>query len=254
MIRPPCSHWLAAALTLLVVPAARADRAEDLARIHVEAIGGRERIAALAAVRATGHVTVTGGKQVRFTLVAARPAKVRLETEAGGRTLVQATDGVAAPWELDRGASPARPRDMAEAAVKTFMADVEFDDPLVAGATRGFTLDYAGELKVDGRKLHRVLVTRKLTETFSVLVDDETYFIVMRVEQRTSVGGRKLQIVTHYEDFRPVEGVLLPHQITVAIDGQATQQTKIARIEPNPRVRDDLFTRPVVALTPPPAP
>jgi hypothetical protein len=190
-----------------------------------------------------------GGKQVRFTLTAARPAKVRLETESGGRTLVQATDGVAQPWELDSGVSPARPRDMADAASKTFMADAEFDDPLVAGAARGFVFDYAGELMVDGRKLHRVLVTRKMVETSSLLIDDETYFIVMRIEHRTSAGGRKVQIVTHYEDFRPVDGVLLPHQITVAIDGRATQQTKITRIEPNPRFRDELFVRPAAVTT-----
>lgn len=239
-------YGLAVAVVMCCVAGLRADRADDLARIHTEAIGGPSRIAALAALRATGHVTV-GGKQVRFTMTAARPAKVRLETEANGRTLVQATDGIEPAWESDSGAGPAHSRVMAEASAKTFMADAEFDDPLVAGASRGYVLDYAGELMVEGRKLHRVLVTRKMTETFSVLVDDETYFIVMRVEHRTSAGGRKLQIVTHYEDFRPVEGVLLPHQVTVATDGKATQQTKITRIEANPRLQDTLFIRPIVA-------
>ena len=181
-------------------------------------------------------------------------ARVRLETEANGRTLVQATDGVESAWESDSGVGPSHSRAMPEANAKTFMADAEFDDPLVAGAARGYDLDYAGELMVEGRKLHRVLVTRKMTETFSVLVDDETYFIVMRVEHRTSAGGRRLQVVTHYEDFRPVEGVLLPHQVTVAIDGKVTQQTKIARIEANPRLQDNLFRRPILAAPPARAP
>jgi hypothetical protein len=239
----PVSIALATAATV------RADRVEDLARIHVEAIGGQARIAALAALRASGHV-LAAGKQVQFTMTAARPAKVRLETEAGGRTLVQATNGVELPWEFDSSTAPARPRTMADSLAKTFIADAEFDDPLVAGASRGYVFDYAGELQVEGRKLHRVLVTRKMTDTFSLLVDDETYFIVMRVEHRTSAGGRKLQIVTHYEDFRPVDGVLLPHQVTVAIDGRMTQQTKITRIEANPRLQDSLFTRPIIPTTP----
>lgn len=228
---------------------ARADQADVLARIHIEAIGGMDRIKALRTLRATGQV-VAAGKQVRFSMVAARPAKVRLETESGGRTLVQATDGVEPAWEFDTGTWPPQYRAMSDATARVFTADAEYDDPLVAGAARGYTFDYAGELMVDGRKLHRVLVTRKLADTFSLLVDDETYFIVMRVEHRTSTGGRKLQVVTHYEDFRPVGGVLLPHQITLAVDGRVSQQTKILRIEANPEVRDELFRRPRAAAEP----
>src|SRR5437016_5270681 len=56
----------AGAILALATPA-RADRAEDLARIHVEALGGRERIKALAAMRATGHVDMPG-RQLRFEL------------------------------------------------------------------------------------------------------------------------------------------------------------------------------------------
>jgi hypothetical protein len=236
--------WLMMAASVV-----RADRATDLARIHVEAIGGLPRIEALNALRATGHV-VQGGTQLRFTLLAARPARVRIETERGGRTLVQGFDGVEPPWEFDTGTWPPQYRPMNPAMAKTFAADAEFDDPLVAPESRGFTLDFAGEMQVDGRKLQRVLVTRKFAETFSVLLDDETFFIVMRIEHRESAGGRRLQLVTHYEDFRPVDGVLLPHTITLAVDGRATQQTKIARIEPNPECDQAMFTRP---KAPPPA-
>lgn len=232
---------------LALVTALRADRAQELALIHTEAIGGKKRIAALGALRATGHVVISGGSQVRFSMLAARPARLRLETERGGRTLVQGTDGEEPAWEFDTGTWPPQYRAMNPGVAKTFVGDAEFDDPLVAGESRGFTLDYAGEMMVEGRKLLRVLVTRKHTETFSVLLDDETFFIVMRVEHRESAGGRRLQLVTHYEDFRPVNGVLLPHAITLAIDGKATQQTKIARIEANPEMAEGVFSRPKVA-------
>ncbi len=227
--------------------ALRADRAADLARIHIEAIGGRERITALASLRVTG-LAVAGGKQVRFTMAAARPARLRLETESGARSLVQGTDGVEPPWEFDTGTWPPKYRDMNDSVARTFLGDAEFDDPLVAGESRGYILEYAGEIDAGGRKLLRVLVTRKLAETFSVLLDDETYFIVMRIDHRTSPSGRKVQVVTHFDDFRPVEGVLLAHRITITADGKATQQTKIVRIEANPELSADLFTRPKVAV------
>ena len=221
---------------------AHADRTEDVARIHLEVIGGQERIAALSAMRASGHV-IAGGKRVRFTLTAARPNRIRLETEGGGRTLVQGSDGVEPPWEFDTGSWPPRFRPMAEAVAKRFAADAEYDDPLVAGAVRGYALDFAGEVELDGKKLLRLLVTRKLADTFSLLVDPDTYLIVMRVESRTSPGGRPVQIATRYAQFRPVEGVLLPHEITVLVDGRLTQQTKIDTIDANPTLSAETFSR-----------
>ena len=240
-------RWLALA-TIAAAMAADlwADRALDLARIHVEAIGGRGRIEKLTALRATGQA-MAAGRQVRFTMLAARPNKVRLETEAGGRTLVQGYDGESPPWEFDTGTWPPQYRAMAEANAKLFAADAEFDDPLIAGAAGGYALDYAGEVTVDGKKLLRLLVTRRLSETFSLYLDEETYFIVMKVESRVTAGGRRTPVVTHYHDFRPVEGVLLPHQISISFDGKLTQQTRIARIDGNPTLAADAFSRPAGA-------
>lgn len=69
-----------------LLPGARADRIAEIMEIHVAAIGGRERIEALRSFRAEGHVLSATGAQVKFTMLAARPGQVRVETERGGRT------------------------------------------------------------------------------------------------------------------------------------------------------------------------
>jgi hypothetical protein len=230
-------------LGALAAVGARGDQVTDLVRAHVEALGGIERIEALTAMRATGQV-VAGGKRVRFTLTAARPDRVRLETENGARTLVQGTDGKEGPWEFDTGSWPPRYRVMPESAARGFAADAEFDDPLVAGAARGYAFDFGGETTADGRKMTRLLVTKNLTETFAVLLDLETKMIVLRVESRTSAGGRTLQVLTRYDDYRTVEGVMLPHRVTVIADGAVKQQTVIERIDANPALTAETFARP----------
>jgi hypothetical protein len=139
---------------------------------------------------------------------------------------------------------------MAAGAARTFMSDAEFDDPLIAPASRGYALDFAGEFEAEGRRTLRILVTRRMVETTALLVDDETALILMRVEQRESAGGRNLRVTTHYADYRPVEGVLLPFIITLSIDGTVTQQTKILRIEANPTIGETTFTRPAAPDVP----
>ncbi|MFM9080844.1 MAG: hypothetical protein ACKOTE_12070, partial [Opitutaceae bacterium] len=110
-------------LVLALLPSLRADRAAEVTEIHVAVLGGRERIDALKAFRAEGHVLVASGAQVKFTMMAARPNQIRLETEKGGRTLVQGWDGTSAPWEFDTASWPPRYRDMAAGAARTFMVD-----------------------------------------------------------------------------------------------------------------------------------
>lgn len=236
-------------LAVFAAPLGFADRAEDLVRIHTEAIGGAERIKALASMRATGRV-VAGGKGIRFSMVAARPDRIRVETEKAGRTLVQGFDGAGPAWEFDTGEWPPRYRDIAPGVAKTFVADAEYDDPLVAGPARGFTIEYAGEATNGGTKYLRLLVTRKLTETFALLLDPDTYFIVKRVEQKKNALGRMVQLVTHYRDYRPVEGVLVPHEVALIVDDRVAQETKIDSIEPNPEIAPDTFSRPRAVILP----
>ena len=222
---------------------ALAAKAADLARIHLEAMGGQKRVEALAALRATGQVQ-SAGKQVAFTLTAARPNRIRLETESGGRTLVQASDGKEPPWEFDTGTWPPKYQTMADASARTFTADAEFDDPLVAGKKRGYEIEDGAEAEVDGRRLIRVPVTRNRKEKFHLLLDPDTYLIRLRVEQRAGADGKPVLMITRFDDFRPVAGVLLPHQVTLIVGGKVAQTTKIDRIDPNPEITAETFSRP----------
>lgn len=227
---------------LLLAPLAGRDLAEWIAR-HREAIGGSENLAALRSLRAEGTVQ-TGGSTVRFQFLAARPAAVRLETERGGRTLVQATDGREPPWEFDTGQWPPTYRAMAPAVARVFVADAEFDNPLVAAADRGYTLEDGGEVQAEGRRWRRILATRRLVETTFLLLDPETGWLALRVEEKEGPRGRKMRILTRYEDPRPVAGVLLPHRVVQEVDGVVRQTTVISRMEANPALDPGLFTRP----------
>jgi hypothetical protein len=246
---PAMRVWALLAGWLFSGSLAAADPLADLVNIHVAVMGGEERIAALKSFRATGSVTMNG-KQVRFVLTAARPNLVRMETEGGGRTLVQGYDGVEPPWEFDTGTWPPRTRPVAEPVARRIVADAEFDDPIIAGPARGYALDYAGEVEVDGRKLRRILVTHKLTESFSLLLEPDTFLILFRTESRSSATGRPFLLSTRYGQFQPVAGVLLPHEMTTTIDGKVTQQMKIELIEPNPTLTPETFSPPKAGPAP----
>ena len=249
---PGMCFWLTIAAGLFLSLGARANAVDELIGIHTAVMGGAERINAHAAIKATGMVTMSG-KRVHFTMVAAWPNRVRLETEGGGRSLVQAYDGVEPPWEFDTGTWPPKYRRVADGPARRIVADAEFDGPPIAGAARGYTLDYAGEAEAEGRKYRRLLVTHKLVQSFALYLDPETYLIQFRSESHTSAGGRPVNIVTRYSQFQSVDGVLLPQAVTTLVDGKVTQEMVIERIEPNLLLRPDTFSMPKGITVPQPA-
>lgn len=230
-------------VALLVLGSVEGRDVADWVARHREAIGGAANLAALRALRAEGTVQA-GGSEVRFHFFAARPAAARVETERGGRTLVQASDGIEPPWEFDTGQWPPRYRAMAPAMARVFAADAEFDNPLVAPADRGYILEDGGEVEAEGRRWRRILATRRLVETVFLFLDPETAWLALRLEEKVVPGGRKMRILTRYEDPRPVAGVLLPHRVVQLVDGVVRQTTVIARMEANPELEPGMFSRP----------
>lgn len=234
-------HWI---LFWLAAPLMHAEDADNIARIHVEAIGGKMRLGLLQSLQAEGQVFIDG-RRLDFTLIAQRPNRLRMETRSGERTIVQATDGVNAPWQILAGANSGKPTSLIGEESREFAADAEFDDPLVDYAERGYTLDYAGKIQWDGKQVFRLFVTRRFTAGYYLLVDTETYFIVGKQAVRKLESGREISIETRYEDFRPVAGIIMPHRMIATAEGKPLHETVMRRVQANVPVRDGIFEKPV---------
>ena len=235
--------------SLLVVSggaSARADFADDLARIHLESIGGREQVLALKSLRASG-VTKIAGEELRFVMWAARPNLIRTETTSKGRVLTQGYDGKNPPWLLD--SRNGRVQEMGAVAARAFSADADFDDPLVLRHGRSISLDYAGETEIDGKPVFKLLVTENLTETSYVYLDHSTYFLIRHDVVKPGREGPEV-IETDYADFSPVKGVMLPHRIIEKAAGVLRYETVLEQIDANPALMSGLFSKPVAAAKP----
>lgn len=230
--------WLLCALTVCV----RADFAQDLARIHTEASGGRARIEALKTLKATGVTRTDAGEQA-FVLWAERPNRIRTEIISDKRTVTQGWDGTGDPWVADSQAK--RITMLGGVGGWDFKIDAEFDDPLIAGPGRKVSIDYAGEVEMDGRTLLKLVVTQNFTSISFVFLDPGTYLIVRRDMVRGQ-KGREVVARTDYSDHRAVAGVVLPYRVTVSQNGKLIRETVIETITANPELPAGVFKVPAV--------
>lgn len=221
-------------------PFARADLAADLARIALEAAGGEAAHEKLRSLRATG-VTRVGGAEVPFILHTARPRSVRIETVGETGSLVRAYDGEHAPWRKDDPLQP--PRRLGREEERAFIREADFDLPFFQYRRRGISLDYAGEVEVDGVVYQRLLATLPRLELAVLWLHPETNLLVRRqIAQRA--GSREVMIDTHYSDFIEVEGVRLPTRIRTEAQGRVLHEIVISGYDANPELPEDFFKPP----------
>lgn len=212
------------------------DFAADLARIHIESIGGAEKVAALKALRAVGTTRLSGGS-LTFVMWAQRPNRVRVETTGGAIRITRGYDGVNAPW-VRVGDKPAMALGGPDAA--DFVRDAEFDDPLYEPAAHGVTLEYTGEIEVHGLVWSRIRATGP--GGVSVLYIDGDRMLVRRDIQRT-IRGQEVTEETYFSDFRPVGGVLLPHLIEVRVGNNVLHETTLEHVDANPFMLTGFFSQ-----------
>jgi hypothetical protein len=68
---------------------------------------------------------------------------------------------------------------------------------------------------------------------------------VVRRDQAKKIRGKEVVIETHYSEFKPLKGVMLPRRIRTIFQGTVLNDTKITDIEANPKLPKNFFSPPV---------
>ena len=214
---------------------------QEIAQKHATRAG--DRLAGLTALRAEGR-TFINDEMVPFTLVAQRPDRLRVESFTPRRRVVQIYDGASGPWISHTGVRGGAPQDMTAGEAKDFIANADFDGPLINFAGKGYSVDYAGEDTLEKRKAYKLLLMNKRDTIFFLWVDTGTFEVVKRTAYRV-FNNQRVAVVTLFKDFREVGGVLQPHRVETTANGRKLYVMLIDRMEANPAtVPPETFARP----------
>jgi len=215
----------------------------EIAQRHAERYGGRAKLERLKSYRAEGR-TYLGDKETTFTLWAARPDKLRIETFSLKRRLVQATDGQSA-WQSNSEVNNGAATELTGGEARELAYDADFDGVLVDHQEKGWSVDFAGQEDVEGRAAFKLLIMGKRDEIFFLWVDAANHEVVKRTTYRVA-NGQRFAVDTYFKDFRKVAGdVMLPHKIEARVGARALHTTVFEKVEANPRkLPESLFAPP----------
>jgi outer membrane lipoprotein-sorting protein len=240
--QPLATPLLAAALLLApAVAPAGAQTVADLVAKNLAARGGAERLRAVDALKITGRMQ-SMGLELPLTIWRKRPNLVRQEMHLQDRAIVQAFDGERA-WAVNPLAGSEAPQEIRGEPAEMMREQSDFDGPLVDYQQKGSTIEVEGPDTVEGTRTVMLKITLKSGRVQRLWLDADTGLEVKSASE-VSQGSRTVKVETLLSDYRPEDGLVMPHRLRTFVDGQLQADVTIDRIEVSPRIDPAIFRMP----------
>jgi len=221
---------------------------DDVIERNTRAMGGRAAIEAIHSVEINLHIT-DPGFEVDGIYRAARPGRMRIDVQAGGKhVFTEAFDGQNG-WEWNGKGEPQPASPKAAAALRH---GVQLPGKLFGLhelRKRGDRLELVGREKIEGIDYYMLRLTLSDDYTTSFYVDPDSWLITRRRDVRplhVDVDPTPTTIEQRNSDFRDVAGVQFAFSNT-EIDlktGKELERTKISSIKANPPIDESIFSKP----------
>jgi hypothetical protein len=236
---------LAVVATLLPIQG-QAQSLDDIVARHIEARGGKEKLKAVQTVKLTRTVATGIGSPIKVVLYKKRPNLVRLEqgSTQPGAALIPRGISADAVWDTVQGKPVARP---AQIAAEARDVEGDFDGLLVDWKEKGHTITLDGREKLPGGEVYKLQATLKSGLKRTIYVDAKTFLERRHTGVLNLPGGRQFEVTITFDNWRDVEGVKYPFDITEERTGKepvVSLVTYTEKIEINPPLDDAIFAMP----------
>jgi hypothetical protein len=183
--------------------------------------------------------------QLPFQMDLKRPTMTRLEIPFQGETAVQVYDG-ANGWKLRPYLGRHEVESFSEDELKSAASQQELDGPLFNYAAKGTTVALAGGELVDGRGAYKLKLILKNGDVRHLWIDAQTFLDVKIDSTPRRMDGKSRTVVTYFRNYKPVDGLLIAHELDTAVEGiPGAQRILIEKVALNPALDASRFTKPM---------
>jgi outer membrane lipoprotein-sorting protein len=235
------SKILAALLVCGLMPAGLtyAQTADEIVASNLKAKGGIEKLKSISSVKMIGKMTAQG-REMPMTVYSKRPNLLRQDIKLPVGSVVQAFDGTTA-WVIPPGEEAAREvtGPQAEGARK----NADFDSPLLDYAAKGHKIELVGKEKAGGADVYHLRLVKKDGAIEHYYIDATTNLEVKRTAE-VDAGGATQLLESELSDYKPIDGMMIPHTIKQSMGGMPVSQMTIDSIVFNGPMEDTLFKMP----------
>jgi hypothetical protein len=203
---------------------------------------GQDNFNKIETVVATG-TNVQFGQETSFRQIQKRPDKAYMEVLlVDGQIIRQGYNGISG-WMLASWMNTAEPVQLLGPDLKTIkdMGNIEGD--IWNWQEKGHKLVLADIQNLSGNQVYKLKLTKSDGDIDEMYIDTQS-FILKKMIRKTSINGSEVEIEIYYDDYRNIDGVLLPFKIEQRFNNQTSMVINIKEIKFNIEVDDIIFDKP----------
>lgn len=243
-LRPFALAALCAALSAPAVsaqPAAAAPSLETIVAKNLQAKGGEAKLKAVQSMRMSGRVTIQG-MDLNMSIMTKRPNMMRQEMQFQDKKIVQGFDGTTA-WMINPMMGSEAAQEVTGPQADLAKDQAEFDGPLMDWKAKGHAVELVGTEEVGGAKAYKLKLTKKSGQVQYLYLDADSG-IELKTTVQVPQGATTMTVETEMSDYRPVDGIMMPHALKTSINGMPTGSIIVEKIELNVPVDEAQFKMP----------
>lgn len=211
---------------------------DDLIRKHIDARGGYERLKFVQSQKIEQRIPL-GSDEVLLTVYKKRPNLYRVDQQMPHGIVVSAVNSENAWMQMGQRSPMQRPGFAADHQRESV---ADFDGILVDFKEKGHTVEIVGVEDVEGTETIRVKVGLAGGADQYVFLDKHTFLMKKQIRTAYTPQG-KIEVEDVYDDYREVEGVMLPFLIH-SQQGPQRFDIRTTSVEFNVPVDEKLFIMP----------
>jgi outer membrane lipoprotein-sorting protein len=215
---------------------------DEIIAKNLQAKGGAEKWQAVKSVKMTGKMTAQG-TEMALTVYAMRPNYNRQEITLPAGKAIQAFDGTTA-WVVNPTIGIDTPQPVPGPAAELAKNGADFDGALINYKTKGNTVELVGKEQLEGKDVYHLRVTVKGGPLQHYLLDAESGLELRMTADVDLPNGQKQKLTTDMSNYKPVDGIMIPHTVTQTSGAQRLLQWTINTVEFNSVPDDSIFRMP----------
>jgi len=231
---------LLAFLCLFFLTQLHAQSIEEIVNKHLDAIGGKQKLATISSVKMENQMEVMGNEAIT-TITILNGKGYRTESEIMGSKMIQVINEKGG-WVQSPMMGATEPQDLPEAAAKQAAGQI-YIVPLLDYASRGTTLALEGKENIGGSEAFKIKVTNKEGANIFMYIDANTYYLT-RLVQTAELMGQTITNTINYSDFKKTEmGWVVPYITDIDMGGMMQLKNKLVKIDINPSIDSAIFEK-----------
>jgi outer membrane lipoprotein-sorting protein len=211
-----------------------AQNAEEIAKKHIEAIGGEANWRKVKNMRMDA-TTKANGADIKVSRVVEDGKAMRMDIEVFGMkgwTIITKTEG----WAFMPFQGQTKPEAMTADDVKSSQEQLACLDEFITYKELGKRLEYVGKDEVDGVECQKVKLIEKDGKETSYWIDPSNYYIIKSLT-KTSANGKEVEATMTYSNYKKLESGIV---VAMSMGGDMGE-IEINSMEVNAKLDEKVF-------------